>query len=326
MHSSEDVVPHGDKHMDPVELIAADAVPMEQLHAALVDAFADYIVGPFQLSAEQMPAFLTRQAVALSASRVATKQGQIHAIALVSLRSDIARWRLATLCAVPLARGTGVTHRLMDDLVSRATAFGASALELECFAQNERAVRLYQRYGFRTAAELRAWSSRARGPGQSTGGVLSASAFVREVGRAEGLAWQHAAARDIPDLPLQVAGDLLATSTRPLRFWQSGTAQLVFSAVEGDPVLIHGLVDSSVALRDAEILVARLQATYPDCEIKAMPQVHRADLGGEALRRLGFEDTALYQLLMVRSLGHAAMPAHPSNPCSARSLRGTADD
>lgn len=53
-----------------------------------------------------------------------------------------------TIAVTPEARGTGLGRRLLDHLVTAATHAGAEALLLEVRADNDPALRLYERAGF----------------------------------------------------------------------------------------------------------------------------------------------------------------------------------
>jgi ribosomal protein S18 acetylase RimI-like enzyme len=278
------------------ELRPAALLPAGVLHAAFGQAFADYLIGPFQLTPEQWPDFLARQRVNLDLSRAACDaEGRVLAFALVASRPG--RWRLATMGAVPAARGSGAAKILLDDVLARAGAARQAAVELEVFAQNERALHLYRSRGFETRHELLGYQL-AAGGGEAQPGVFD------EVGRAAALAWLEALSID--DLPLQVGAEVLAVNPRPWRAWQAGSAQLVFDLLP-DRVQLLSLIDANTntntdaAQADARRLVQALRLAHPRLPL-TVPQLQRRDLGGAALEALGFERLALHQLLMRRAL------------------------
>ena len=130
--------------MNPPTIVAADTLDPARLHGAFVAAFADYLNGPFQVPLAGWPIFLVRQAAVLSHSRVAlAPNGEISAFALTALRPEALRWRLATMGALPAARGSGAAPALLDDFIARAREAGQAGVELEVFAQNRRAFKLY---------------------------------------------------------------------------------------------------------------------------------------------------------------------------------------
>lgn len=260
------------------------------LHAAFVAAFADYLIGPFQVEPAQWPGFLARQGVDLALSRVVgDAAGEVQAFALVAPRPG--RWRLATMGARPSARGSGAAKRLLDDVIARAAAAGQAAVELEVFEQNEAALRLYRSRGFEVRHALLGYQRAA------AGGAAQPPGFA-DVGRDTALAWL--AAQDIDELPLQVGAQVLALNPRPWQAWQCRAAQLVFDA-SGDRLQLLSLIDTEPGQPGAAALLRALVSAHPQLAI-GVPQLQRRDLGGDALEALGFERLALNQLLMRRQL------------------------
>lgn len=291
------------------DLLPADGIAPARLHAAFVAAFADYVAGPFRVSLEAWPDVLARQGVDLALSRaVLDAAGTVQAFALVAVRRESPRWRLATMGALPTARGGGAARGLLADLIVRAGAAGCSALELEVFAQNPRALALYRRHGFEARHALHGYRWGGAGVADAVAGGTPApparpvpDGGPREVGRAEALAWlAHAAAR-LPELPLQVTAQGLA-AWPAWSAWQRGAAQLVFGqSAAGETVRVHSLVDPEPGQRDAEAMLRALQAKYASSVID-VPQLQRPDLGGEALQRCGFAVLPLHQLWMYRPI------------------------
>lgn len=279
--------------MSAAALVPADTLPEADLHAATVAAFADYLAGPFQMTLEQFPSFIARQGVDLARSRVALHDGAIGAFAFVCPRPEVGRWRLGAMGALPAARGTGAAPALLDDFIARAHADGLPWVELECFAANERALRLYRGRGFEVVAALNGWQL----PDDAPAGERARD--VRAVDRDVALAWLAEADRRIEWLPYPNSARCMAAQSRPLSFWQCGGAQLVFSVVDGTPTQIHSLVDADPALRDAEALARAVAAAHPGV---FAPPILRDDLGGAALRRVGLVPNDLSQVLMKRKL------------------------
>lgn len=286
-------------------LVPTHQLAPELLHAAFSRAFADYVAGPFNLAFDQWPGFLQRQAIDLSLGRaaVSAERGDVLAFALVAPRPERARWRLGTMGAVPEARGSGAAAQLLVDFVQRGRAAGLQALELEVFAQNERAVRLYRRHGFTVRHVLHGY--------QFTAAVGEASPPSASLActPADALAWLREVDAALMDLPLQVGATVVGVLTLPWTAWRRGGAQLVFTA---DPaaqggVIVRSLVDRDPAQHDAEALVRALLAAHPGARV-SVPALQRADLGGAALRRCGFAPEALHQTLMRLDLAAEGPP------------------
>lgn len=277
-------------------ICAAAALAPERLHAAFGQAFSDYLIGPFQLELAQWPQFLARQGVDLGQSRALLRGEEVLAFALVAPRAR--RWRLATMGAVPAARGSGAAPQLLDDFVQRARAAGLAEVELEVFAQNERALRLYRGRGFEPLHALHGYQAAALG-----GAPRPPPAELHVCEREPAFAWIDTEALPrLRDVPLQVTPVALAPSTTRLQAWQRGSAQLLFSQLDESTVAIASLIDWQPAQQDARALVQALRAAFPAQQIR-VPQLQRLDLGGQALRDSGFEALPLHQLLMRRSIG-----------------------
>ena len=280
--------------MTAATLVAADTLPEADLHAATIAAFADYLAGPFQITLEQYPSFIGRQGIALARSRAAVRDGAIQAFAFVCPRPEVGRWRLGVMGALPAARGTGAAPALLDDFVARTQAEGLPFAELECFAENERALRLYRSRGFEVVCALNGWK-----PADGAAPAAESAREVQAVARADAFAWLADANQRMAWLPFPLTDRALSSQPRPLTFWRHGGAQIAFSVVQDTPTTIHSLVDLDPAQRDAEVLARALLAAHPDAYA---PPVLRDDLGGEALRRAGFAPHGKSQVLMKRPL------------------------
>jgi hypothetical protein len=228
--------------------------------------------------------------VDLARSRAAVRDGAIVAFALACPRPEVGRWRLGVMGALPAARGSGAAPALLDDFVARAGAEGVPIVELECFAENERALRLYRSRGFAVVDSLDGWKA-------DPATAAAADAEVREVDRDAAFAWLADAERRLDGLPFPNTARSLAGQTRPLTFWRAGQAQLVFSVVEGTPAQVHALVDLDPALAGATALARALRARHPD---SFAPPVLRGAQGGAALGRAGFAPHDMSQVLMAR--------------------------
>ena len=279
--------------MSSFEIVAAGELDPVRLHAAFTTAFADYLIGPFELAPAQWPQFLARQGVDIAESRVALQRGEPIAFCLAAPRPEVESWRLGTMGALPAARGSGAAPALLDDFVARAQAAGVRGVELECFAQNTRALRLYQGRGFQEVDALY---------GYRHAGAAAESANVPvQVELPDAFDWLDACAAAGIALPLQVTPRSLRALPIALRAWRRGDAQLVFSEGADTRLQVHSLVDRVPAQQDARALAAALQARYARRAIH-VPQLQRQAVGGAALESLGFERLPLHQLWLRRPL------------------------
>lgn len=292
-------------HLHPsMSFTPGTALPPATWHAAFTEAFADYLIGPFTLTLAQWPGFLARQGVSLAESRATVDAGgQITAFALVAPRPAVGRWRLAVMGARPAARGSGAAAGLLADFLARAAAAGMGRVELEVFAQNTRAVRLYEKNGFAVAQGLYGHELE---PAHAAGPSAAPAMAIDAVTLDEAAAWLDAAEQRVPDLPLQVgAGSLRAAEQAApgsLKAARARDAQVVWSApAEPGAVVVHSLVDSSADQAGAEALLHHLQARHPGRTLR-VPPLQRDDLGGLAWQRLGAARQPLHQWLMSRAL------------------------
>ncbi|MBG9389250.1 GNAT family N-acetyltransferase [Caenimonas aquaedulcis] len=274
----------------------AASLPPADLHAAFTAAFADYLIGPFKLALPAWQSFLASQGADLDACRVALVDGGIVAFSLVAPRPELRSWRLATMGALPAARGSGAARALLDDFLDRARQAGMRTAELECFAQNERALRLYRGRGFESVAELFGY---VREPQALQDGMPLVSA-AETVALEDAYAWLAAASRERGDLPLQVTDVSLRARTTPLQALRIGRAQMVCTTTDAG-VSISSLVDMDASQADAQKLVGSLLQHHAGQKI-VVPQLQRHDVGGAALERLGFARQPLHQVLMRRPL------------------------
>jgi len=282
---------------DPLEIVPATSTDPLDLCEAFNAAFADYLIGAPHLAPAQWPGFLKRQGVDLRLSLAARRaDGAVLAFALVGCFSDRfgQRTRLATMGARPEARGTGIAPCLLDEVIAHTRARGASALELEVFAQNTVALRLYRSRGFAPLCELygyegapQAVSAHASGDEPTSASTEEAAAWLRE--------------RDLRDLPFQVSAGALEGSATPPIAWRMGDAQLMFAVRDALHLGVMSLVDTSGRQSDARRLLRALRRAYPEATLH-VPQLQRLDVGGEALEAEGFARLPLHQLLMRRGL------------------------
>ena len=305
--------------MTAVDLIPTDQLAPATLHAAFGRAFADYLAGPFTLEPQQWPGFLLRQGIDLSLGRAAVQAntGTVLAFALVAPRPSLGRWRLGTMGAVPEARGSGAAVHLLQDFVARGREAGLAAVELEVFAQNERALRLYRRHGFVEQHALHGWQRAAdAAPLDAGAGTRVEGSFdnARDNGcnaprdggcdgvdQADALAWLRQAEAVMPDLPLQVGASVVGALPVPWRAWRRDRAQLVFTVDPTAGVIVRSLIDLDPAQAGAQALLRQLVQRHAGLRV-SVPPLQRPDLGGHAAQRCGFARDALHQFFMRRDL------------------------
>ena len=268
----------------------ATTVDGEQIRDCLNAAFSDYVIRMPALDSNAWPVFLQRQGVDLVLSRVAIEGDRVNSFALVCPRSDD-RWRIAVMGARPEARGSGAAPRLLDETIEEARSRGVAFVELEVFAQNERAFRLYRSRGMESACELKGFEAPAGSPAR----LLDTSSVSPETARRHANEIERSS---IAALPWQVCGDAISRLTGMVYCWQRGTAQLVFTEAPG-LIVVQSLLDSDERYASAADLLLALRATFPEAALRA-PQLQVASLAAKAFEAAGWVGSPLYQHLMVR--------------------------
>ncbi len=92
----------------------------------------------------------------LDASRVALVDGEPAGICKLAVRGD--RGWIAGIGVTTPHRGTGVGKALTRGVLEEAARLGLREVWLEVLVQNEPAIRLYEKLGFRTVRDLEGWT------------------------------------------------------------------------------------------------------------------------------------------------------------------------
>lgn len=269
------------------DVVRAATLPAEALCDAFNAAFANYVVTFPTLDVEAWRATVARQGCDLSLSLAACRDGRVAAFSLITPRGG-GITRIATMGARPEARGTGVAGSLLDQALGQARARGDALAELEVFAQNERAFRLYRSRGFQPACTL---------AGFEATGLAGADAPFNEVSREDGVQWAQAFERDERGaLPWQVSAGAIACAPGTQRVWRLGGAQVAW--LEGsDTITVMSVLDRAAAYADAARLLGALAHQFSTHKLRA-PQLHREVGPADAFERAGWTRSPLFQYLM----------------------------
>lgn len=273
-----------------LDVAQASAVDGEQIRDCLNAAFSDYVIRMPALDSEGWRVFLHRQGVDLALSRVATDGGRVVSFALVCPRAKD-RWRIAVMGSRSEARGTGAAPRLLDETIGDARSRGVAFVELEVFAQNERAFRLYRSRGMDSACDLKGFEAPAGSPAR----LLDVKSVTLEAARLRASEIERSSNAA---LPWQVCGDAISRLTGMVYCWQAGTGQIVFLEAPG-LIVVQSLLDADERYARATDLLLALRATFPEAVMRA-PQLQVASLAAKAFEAAGWVASPLYQHLMVR--------------------------
>jgi GNAT superfamily N-acetyltransferase len=257
----------------------------DALAACFTEAFDGYLAGSFTMTAQALPLRLARWGVDLALSRCVVVDGALRGFVFVGKHGGCRR--VGAMGVSPAARGSGASRALLQQVIAEARAAGARALELEVFAQNTPALRLYRSFGFADGAPL--WGF-VREPAEVN--VTPAAARTLTIAQAADWLVAHGPA----ELPYQQGGASLRHVDPAAPAWQIGTALLVFQA-QPVSVTVLALVDADPAQHDARRLIDAMLAAHPNHTVQ-VPQLMRDDVAARALREAGFTPLPLHQLQM----------------------------
>lgn len=281
-----------------VTFTSAEQVEPQALAECFNASFANYVAGSMVLDTAGLATFLARQGFDPALSRVALDAaGRPLGFVFIGRRQerDGPRCRVGAMGLLPETRGSGLAQRLLEAVIAEASARGDHAIELEVFAQNPRAHRLYRSFGFADVMPLHGYSA----PASAVQGSTADTQPPRILSLPKAADWL---AQQRVDLPFQQSAHLLrASGTRGIA-WQAGSALVVFDVQAGQGTLALRVVhDAQPSGSDLTGLVARLAADHPTLRLQ-IPALLAPQLGGDVLQRLGFERQTLHQYLMRRPL------------------------
>lgn len=203
--------------------------PIPDLVQLLNLSFENYLV-PVQFEIPDFLTMLRKDNIDLGASRVLLVEGKPSGIALIARRG----WacRLAAMGIVKDLRGKNAGTWFMEQLIRESRDRGDREMVLEVIEQNEPAVRLYKRHGFRSIRRLMGFM--IQDAKQDAKNDLQ-EIDLREMGR---LVLQHG----LPDLPWQLSGETIALLNPPVRAFKKGEAYVAVSNPDAGHVIIWSLL------------------------------------------------------------------------------------
>lgn len=279
--------------MTPALAVPAHRVRARDLHRAVAAASRDDAFAPLDVPAALWPRFLELQGVDLLESFVAVRKGSIDAFVLASCRADTNRTRIALMGTRQEARRRGLAGMLLDEIAARARSQRREAVELQCFADNDAAVRLYGGRGFDVAYDMHTHVSL---PPHAACAVPAADAVDMEAA----LEWLGAAVAGGLDLPFQSTPQGIRPASTPLVAWRAGGAQAIVTESSSGKAVVLSLVELDPAHSGSDAVVASLKLRWPHLPLHAPLQ--RAQPGDGVLARAGFARLPACQHMMRKSL------------------------
>lgn len=259
-----------------------------QLAEAFNQAFEGYFM-PVNFTAEAMQAFLQRDDVSLAHSHILFANDQPAGLAFMSLRPGVSR--VAGMGIATAWRGQGAGRWLMEKLVEESASRGETHMQLEVIAQNERAIRLYEHFGFKKLRRLLGWKLQAGSPapGSQLPDVIPAEEAIAAVEQ-----------YGLPNLPWQVDASTLRRMNG-LQAFRLGEAFLLTGDLKPEHVALRSLIVTPEARRtgQAAALLQGVFAMHPG-KTWHVPAIFPEELGG-VFEAQGFEPEEISQWQMERT-------------------------
>lgn len=262
---------------------------LEPSAALVTRGFSDYFV-PISLSGASLLTMVRQDSVDLEASRVVIVDDVAVGVAFIARRG----WttRLAAMALVPEARTRGAGEACVRHVMDEARARGERTMVLEVIEQNGRAVRLYERCGFRTVDRLVGYEGVVA---HVDGAQPPVACDVHEVARA-------LIAHGPPDLPWQLSGETLGQAVPPAAGYRSEHSWLAISDPSAAKVGIRALVTLPGARRRGDALeLLRAVIAQHAGKTWRVPAIW-PERYGALFEKLGLQRTELTQWLMSAAL------------------------
>jgi ribosomal protein S18 acetylase RimI-like enzyme len=257
--------------------------------AAIERAFRGYLAGSLRLPSERFGPFVQQQGIDLAASRLAVDGERVAGFCYAGTCGG--RCRVAGLGVIPAYRRQGLATSLLRDLIARARDAGYRALTLESYEQNDQAMPLYWREGFRPVRRLYGYTIHDPPGGEEASGAAMVS--LAEAGR------QIDREGDGEDLPYPLCGEGVRRLGGAYEAWRLGSAVAVLAPYAAR-VWVHAVYDRA-GYEAGRALVRALWARYPG-RAWTLSESLPAELGKGIMEPLGFQRHELNQVQMERAL------------------------
>lgn len=266
----------------------ASDYPVSDLVDILNRGFEGYFV-PITFNVNAFLNIIRKDSTDLTASRVLLADDQPAGIALIARRGWTSR--LAAMGVVKEYRGAGAGSWFMQSLIEESLQRDDHEMLLEVIEQNDPAVHLYQKFGFKIMRRL-IGLLRKDASERGSGGLEEMD--IRKVSQ---LVSQHG----LPDLPWQLSGESVATIGPPSRAYCKGPAYMVISNPEAKDVVVWSLLVEPSA-RGAGLgveMVKSVIAQHPD-KTWHVPAILPEELG-KVFERVGFvrEQLSQWQMRLI---------------------------
>lgn len=210
--------------------------------------FEDYFM-TVEFDEQHFSIFVARDGIDLALSRVLLDDDQAIGLGMISKRGESCRLAAMGIARDWRNRGTG--NWLLEYLMDEARRRGEKKMWLEVIFQNDPAVHLYEKFGFKKVRQL--FGFVAKEPAGKTNDAFESCNIHLLIEKAE---------QDcLPDLPWQVDVEAVRKNAESTFGFQLYDSYVATSNPEGEQVVIRILV--SKKQDEAENLLCALFATHP---------------------------------------------------------------
>ncbi|OON70112.1 hypothetical protein B0919_05065 [Hymenobacter sp. CRA2] len=251
---------------------------------AMNRSFEQYIV-PLRFDEQSFQRRFRGEHLDPVASRIWSCGDELVGVVYISRRGWTSR--VAAMGLVIEARGQGLGKPMLQTAIDEAKRRGDQLLMLEVFTNNEPAIRLYERLGFRITRTLSGFQRPAGATPTESDDALTEIDPLTLARRVV----QHGDEQ----LPWMIAGETLVATTAPLvQAWQLEGNAFALVRPEADKTVLLSLVVPTAVRRQGwgHRMVRALEARYPGTSL-LMPCLLPPGAGQELLRSCGWEQTAL---------------------------------
>lgn len=226
---------------------AADYTPAE-LADLFNCGFEDYFM-PVEFDEEHFSIFVARDGIDHSLSRVLLNENQPIGLGLIGLRGNVSR--LGAMGIIKDWRSRGAGTLLVEKLMDEARGRGEKQMWLEVIVQNEPALHIYKKFGFKKIRQL--FGFIAKEPAGRPGGGLEACEIE--------LVIQKAGQYSLPDLPWQADVEALKQNAETSFGYRLNDSYIAVTNPENEHIAIRILVSDNDG--EAENLLNVLFAAHP---------------------------------------------------------------
>ncbi len=232
---------------------ASELSPMKLVNL-LNRGFAGYFV-PIKFTKTLLQTLIKRDDIRLDQSLVLFANGKPSGIALIALRGTSSR--VAAMAIETKLRGRKAGHWLLEQVIQQSINRTEKTIHLEVIGQNEAAIHLYEKFGFKKIRHLLGWKIESNSDEPMTGLInpCDSQAVINLVSK-----------HGLTNLPWQIDATTLENIKEGLTGFHHGQAYALTTNTAEEHIILRSLIVPKEARRQghASALIKRLLAAFPN--------------------------------------------------------------